>query len=111
MLENNSVKVRVRLPKSDAEAARYSIENCVLEAKIIKEPEKLCRQHNKGTDIKQNLGGANDSEAIESATTNNKSELVREQQLGTTDDGSDEESDTDDENDGIAIQNPFNVLL
>lgn len=111
LLENNSVKVRVRLPKSDAEAARYSIENCVLEAKIMKETEKVSREHNGNTDVRQNLEETNDDEAIENVTAKNKSELNCEEQLGATDDGSDQESDTDDGDDGIATQNPFNVLL
>ena len=37
LLENNLMQVRVRKAKSDAELARYSIENCALEAKIMKE--------------------------------------------------------------------------
>lgn len=36
-MENNLVLVRSRSAKSDAEASRYTIENCALEAKIMKE--------------------------------------------------------------------------
>lgn len=34
---NNLVRVRLRTPKSRAEALRYSLQNCVLEAKMIRE--------------------------------------------------------------------------
>ncbi|CAB9508540.1 expressed unknown protein [Seminavis robusta] len=34
---NHQVQVRVRSPKSTAEAERYSVENCALEAKLMKE--------------------------------------------------------------------------
>jgi hypothetical protein len=37
LLDNNQIRVRVRSPKSSAEASRYSLENCALEAKIMKE--------------------------------------------------------------------------
>ena len=32
---NNKIPVRVRMPKSAAEAERYSVENCALEAKFM----------------------------------------------------------------------------
>lgn len=37
LLENNLIRVRVRYPRSTAESARYTIEKCVTEAKIMKE--------------------------------------------------------------------------
>jgi len=39
--DNNMVQVRVREPKSASEAARYSLKNCVLEAKIMREARPL----------------------------------------------------------------------
>ncbi len=39
LLENDLIKVRVRQPKSINELARYSIENCAVEAKFIRERE------------------------------------------------------------------------
>lgn len=39
LLPDNRIYVRVRKPKSEQEALRYSIDNCVLEAKFM--PEKL----------------------------------------------------------------------
>jgi hypothetical protein len=37
LLDKNQIRVRVRSPKSSAEASRYSLENCALEAKMMKE--------------------------------------------------------------------------
>lgn len=37
---NNLIKCRVRAPKSSAEALRYSLENCAVEAKVMKAPKK-----------------------------------------------------------------------
>lgn len=34
---NNEIKVRVRAPKSSSEAERYSVRNCALEAKFLRE--------------------------------------------------------------------------
>jgi hypothetical protein len=38
LLENNQIRVRWRQPKSAAEAQRYTLEKCALEAKFIREP-------------------------------------------------------------------------
>lgn len=38
LLENNQIRVRVRTPKSSGEESRYTIENCALEAKLMREP-------------------------------------------------------------------------
>ena len=40
LLEQNQIYVRVRPPKSEAEMARYTIRNCSLEAKMIREGTK-----------------------------------------------------------------------
>lgn len=50
LLENNRIYVRVRECKSDAEAVRYSIENCALEAKIVPDPEKRSGEERKSQD-------------------------------------------------------------
>lgn len=47
LLQNNTVGVRVRHPKSEAEAKRYNLENCALEAKFLREPKP--KNDNTGT--------------------------------------------------------------
>ena len=37
LLENNTIKVRLRSPKSAAELERYSVKNCALDAKFMRE--------------------------------------------------------------------------
>lgn len=37
LLHNNQIAVRVKSPKSETERARYTLENCAVEAKIIRE--------------------------------------------------------------------------
>eukprot|EP00551_Chaetoceros_affinis_P008986 CAMPEP_0203672830 /NCGR_PEP_ID=MMETSP0090-20130426/9575_1 /ASSEMBLY_ACC=CAM_ASM_001088 /TAXON_ID=426623 /ORGANISM="Chaetoceros affinis, Strain CCMP159" /LENGTH=239 /DNA_ID=CAMNT_0050538257 /DNA_START=45 /DNA_END=767 /DNA_ORIENTATION=- len=44
LLENNMIKVRVRQPKSINEFERYSIENCAVEAKFMREKETKQKQ-------------------------------------------------------------------
>jgi len=39
LLENNLIRVRVRQPKSGSEEERYTLENCSVEAKFIREKE------------------------------------------------------------------------
>eukprot|EP00928_Gymnodinium_smaydae_P031293 TRINITY_DN23007_c0_g1_i1.p1 TRINITY_DN23007_c0_g1~~TRINITY_DN23007_c0_g1_i1.p1 ORF type:complete len:214 (-),score=16.86 TRINITY_DN23007_c0_g1_i1:267-908(-) len=47
LLPDNHISVRVRKPKSEQEAARYCLDNCALEAKII--PEKQRQRKEPGT--------------------------------------------------------------
>jgi hypothetical protein len=46
-LQNNEIFVRVRKPKSEQESLRYSIENCVLEAKFMPEKTRENASENK----------------------------------------------------------------
>lgn len=39
LLENNLIRVRVRQPKSGSEEERYTLENCAVEAKFIREKD------------------------------------------------------------------------
>jgi len=38
LIKNNLIRVRYRKPKTPAEAARYSLENCAIDAKIMQKP-------------------------------------------------------------------------
>ena len=50
LLENNRVQVRVREPKSAAEATRYSLQNCALEARLMKEPPPSAAKRDVGSE-------------------------------------------------------------
>jgi hypothetical protein len=39
LLENNQIRVRVRQAKSSAELERYTLQNCAVEAKFMREPQ------------------------------------------------------------------------
>lgn len=56
LLPNNEIYVRVRKPKSDQEAERYSLQNCALEAKIIPEKQKAKAQQD--STMKEVVGDA-----------------------------------------------------
>jgi hypothetical protein len=40
LLQDNQIAVRVRPPKSTSETSRYTVENCALEAKLMRETSK-----------------------------------------------------------------------
>ena len=110
LLPNNQIYVRVRKPKSDQEAARYSIQNCALEAKIMPEKPKV-----KPTETED----SNNEEAPKQETTDDTTKLADQvEQLAVSpvmdtskveDSTSEEESDSDDEPSGPS--NRFSALF
>ena len=105
LLKNNQIRVRVRSPKSSGEESRYTIENCALEAKLMREPSNASSQ--KPDQTSQNLD--EERKAISSSIEQDKGDSKSEQHvtpLGNPDD----ESSTDD--DSIPKRsNPFSVLF
>jgi len=101
LLEHNLIQVRVRKPKSNAELARYSIENCALEAKIMKE------------DTRQNLQIAKDKDSNDDVKPNaSEMHIVDPPPVEILRDEENELSDSDDESSisGIDGSNPFSAL-
>ena len=107
LLENNKIYVRVRQPKSEAETARYSVENCALEAKIM--PEKGVSSSNKETtstadDIQESLKNLNTSEQ-EGDNSDQDRSRKKQPAMGESDEevsssSSDADDSSDDEPDG-----------
>ena len=104
LLDNNTIAVRVRLPKSDAERERYCIQNCALEAKFIREsnPNKKKKAMVKA---KEKVKSDTDSKDREDTTqlTNDFSQMstaIKEED----NDSSDESSDDDGQ---VVASNPF----
>eukprot|EP00816_Leptocylindrus_hargravesii_P002054 CAMPEP_0196816314 /NCGR_PEP_ID=MMETSP1362-20130617/54629_1 /TAXON_ID=163516 /ORGANISM="Leptocylindrus danicus, Strain CCMP1856" /LENGTH=177 /DNA_ID=CAMNT_0042193585 /DNA_START=11 /DNA_END=544 /DNA_ORIENTATION=- len=72
MLENNSIQVRLRAPKSAAEIERYSVKNCALDAKFLREkspPQAKAEQtieeeSNNVIDVEE-INGVSESQSIE----------------------------------------------
>jgi len=50
-LVNNLIQVRVRTPKSNAEAQRYTLANCAVEAKIMRESAAVAASNKKNEAI------------------------------------------------------------
>ncbi|KAL7540381.1 hypothetical protein ACHAXR_010074 [Thalassiosira sp. AJA248-18] len=126
----DNISVRVRTPKSGAEAERYSIENCALEAKFMREGGgggggggSKSKKKGKGENGAVQRDGSCDSEkGLEVGDGNTSKQSLNEQvRKGTIrnedendidsdrhSDASDSESDSDDD---VAHQNPFSALL
>lgn len=89
---NNQILVRVRKPKSDQEAARYSIQNCALEAKMMLEKPKAPRQQREQVEPDDNgletklLHGKMDSLTIGATEEKNPSEDTSEEGDESSDD-------------------------
>lgn len=94
LLENNQIRVRVRPPKSNGEESRYTIENCALEAKLMR--ESLSCQKNEST-TETNV-------ATEQIMEKRKSD----QQIGFL---HTEEDDSSSDDSFEERSNPFSVLL
>lgn len=125
---NNKIAVRVRMPKSGAEAERYSVDNCALEAKFMREGNggggggkkkkgKNGKGKNKmGVQVQSEADGDSDGPSKEASNdiTNNKCAGGGEDDNGNdkhetiNEDESDSESDSDDD---IAHDNPFSALF
>ena len=125
---NNSIAVRVRAPKSGAEAQRYTVGNCALEAKLTREGEggggskKKGGHKKKGAIVRSEKDGSSssgvDSILGDSASKNTPSYASRHRimrdEVGNgnketshyREDGNDSDSD-----DGVAHTNPFSALL
>jgi hypothetical protein len=106
LLDRNQIRVRVRSPKSSAEASRYSLENCALEAKMMKESAPSEKKRD-DTRTKES-----DSEATATPELDLGEELKHKPLLslqGDDDAGANDSSDSD-ESDDFRVSNPFSAL-
>ena len=113
--------MRVRLPKSSAEAERYSVDNCALEAKFIREggPKKKKGKTKKNGSVVQSEtdGNCDDREGSLSNEFNkmntgvdvdiNDNQSCDETSCKSKEYNSDSESESSDD---IAHDNPFRLL-
>ena len=118
LLDNNVIKVRVRDPKSDAEAERYSVENCALEAKIMQEPGKrngengrnkvAAEGHSKGTSVEFNAAEKNLIGGIEACHLDGRQSLPQKPlEHASSREG---ESSSDEDDNFVVRKNPFSAL-
>jgi hypothetical protein len=101
LLPNNQIYVRVRKPKSEQEGARYSLQNCALEAKIMPEKQKPKPEQ---PDPKKDV-------SVETSISNKVNDLAvtAEEQPKKEDATSDEDSESSDEPAGPS--NRFSALF
>jgi hypothetical protein len=117
LLPNNQVFVRVRKPKSDQEALRYSLENCVVEAKFMAEKPRG-NNHLPPDNDDSGVGGIQESDAV-TGSKGRKVETLHDEKskdtlLGHNNKSSDEEDmDTDDSDDDeqVGSSNRFSALF
>ncbi|KAL7541960.1 hypothetical protein ACHAWF_007058, partial [Thalassiosira exigua] len=111
---NNMIPVRVRMPKSGAEAERYSVENCALEAKFMREGEggrgsekskKKKKAGRKKEAVVQTGGDDSKDDALEAIPCSFSSNRSKNED---NEPSSDSQSESDDD---VAHQNPFSALL
>lgn len=103
LLPNNKIYVRVRKPKSEQESARYSLQNCALEAKIMFEKQTKSTVSAESNKKPENGIDIEISPKIEKL----KIEPLPKQDKEVI--SSDEESD--DSSDGVGLSNRFSALF
>eukprot|EP00980_Cylindrotheca_fusiformis_P011280 scaffold2597_cov116-Cylindrotheca_fusiformis.AAC.8 len=108
LLPENRVFVRVRKPKSEQEALRYSLENCALEAKIIPEKSKQ-RKEDCGEKADQMLLAVTRSMKKEDPR-NEDSFLIGDQRLEDEQTTNSSDDSSDDDSVGVA-SNRFSALF
>lgn len=113
--------MRVRQPKSAAEAKRYSIQNCAVEAKLMREggggqpvESSASTQNNLSADNKAGSGTANGSDKEPSIEVNDPAPFsddgeAVDSQLDGDDDASSSDKSSDDDS-GPQFHNPFSAL-
>jgi hypothetical protein len=110
LLANNQIRVRVRAPKSSAEAARYTLENCALEAKIMREPSSQPKK-GIGVDNKKSSSSRAEAEAVGEVEQKNGEDAKDNIDQKEKDDSSEEDDSDSDDSGGPAVSNRFSGLF
>jgi hypothetical protein len=125
LLENNEIPVRARGPKSYAERERYTLENCALEATIMRESgsapkgaleAKIMREAVKGKqgDEQKTEGGVDDDDGYKISAadqeTTGEQEKDAELELPMSMQEEDGDDDSSDSEGGNGYSNPFSAL-
>lgn len=121
LLEDNLIRVRVREPKSGSEEERYTLENCAVEAKFIREKDPKQKQSSR-KDSASNVEGGREASVSDDVDTNNVAVEISETSSRDEDnivdreeehDGGDSMAESDDSSDdeGVTTANRFAALL
>jgi hypothetical protein len=109
LLDKNQIRVRVRSPKSSAEAIRYSLENCALEAKMMKESAPGEKKRD-ATRTKESDSEAPATPGLDLGEELNPQPLLSLQEDDNADADADDRSDSDESDDAPGYSNPFSAL-
>ena len=112
---NNQVQVRVRTIKSTAETQRYTLANCVLEAKVMRESADAgsCKRDEENRGKLKNHRKGSRSPKIDLDDNDKSIELARVNgEMESSSNNSDDDDDDDDADDIVSpSSNRFSVLL
>ena len=120
-MPNDQIAVRVRAPKSDAEKNRYCLENCALQAKLMREGPPGGNNKDKSTKTalgKKKSAPREQDVAVDDESKETKERLVERttrtlESLSLVDDDNDDDDDGSSDESSLDIpgrSNPFGVL-
>jgi len=105
--DDNQIQVRVRTPKSSAEAQRYTLANCAVEAKVMRE----CTSKREETNDKKGksviIESSKDAK-LQSAAQSSEDEMPYEK---LCEESNSDDDDDDDDSVGATLSNRFSALL
>mmetsp|Transcript_6810 Transcript_6810/g.10013 ORF Transcript_6810/g.10013 Transcript_6810/m.10013 type:complete len:252 (+) Transcript_6810:49-804(+) len=119
----NRIKVRIKVPKSQTELQRYTVENCALEAKFIREkggdgagggtkqqqpPSEKTNHKKLDQDMNTHFSMPHQEENIRKEISNLSIERAN---MGNSHDETNDDSSSSDDDDDDAYQNPFSLLM
>lgn len=110
---NNKIGVRARVARSQAETLRYTVDNCALEAKFMREEsgKSGSRQTKKGTGKKKTEEENNDIDGSKTKVQNDdRFDKIKKCGTCVNNDYDYGESDDDDDDDFVSRSNPFSAL-
>ena len=105
--QGNKIMVRVRVPKSDSERERYSVQNCSLDAKFMREGRPK-QTDGKSTDKKAETVGQTDGK--EAGQFQAEKDKLVTQKVENEVSQQEASSESESEDDGGEYTNPFSAL-
>ena len=105
---NNTIAVRVRLPKSEAERERYCIQNCALEAKFIRESDPNKKKNTKAKAEKKDGKSEMDTNSKDREDTTQLTNDFSKMSTAINDEEDDDSSNESSSDDNAVVHsNPF----
>jgi len=117
--DNPQIRVRVRTPKSAAEAERYSLANCAVQAKVMRESSSGRKKENAaaiGSSVADGFSDAGSSVAAagggeDKDGTANAGAKAYDMNSPPSSDDDDDDNDDDESSAEVALSNRFSALF